>query len=88
MQELLRVSRAKLRSELNALFSMEEIEGLCFDLGIDYDQLGNKTKLGRVVNLIQHCQRNDLIFDLVATCEIHRPNAFWREWIEIGRAHV
>ena len=56
-------------------FDNDEIESICFDLGIDYDSLSGDSKLKKVVELIEYCARNGRIVQLVDECGRLRATA-------------
>ncbi len=64
---------AQLRQLIVAHFDLDEIESICFDLGIDYDSLPGEGKLKKVVELIEHCARSEQIVRLIDVCAQLRP---------------
>ncbi|MCS7061208.1 MAG: hypothetical protein RMN25_08570 [Anaerolineae bacterium] len=68
-------SPAQLRQLIVTYFDTDEIEAICFDLGIDYDSLPGQAKLKKVVELIEHCGRNGQIVKLIDICAQMRPAA-------------
>ncbi len=64
---------AQLRQLIVAHFDLDEIESICFDLGIDYDSLPGQGKLKKVVELIEHCARSGQIVRLIDVCAQLRP---------------
>jgi len=40
---------AEIRQQLGTAFSLEELQAICFDLGLDYDDLGGETKTGKII---------------------------------------
>lgn len=66
-----------LRDNLNTYFSESELKSLCFDLGIDYENLGGSTKSGKVLELIQMTQRHGRLSELVDLVRQQRPHASW-----------
>lgn len=68
-----RVSRAELREEITAHFNSEELRTLCFDMNIDYENLGGEGKAGKVRELIAYCERHGRIDELVEICRQLRP---------------
>jgi hypothetical protein len=59
---------AQLRQLIVTHFDSDEIESICFDLGIDYDSLPGQGKLKKVVELIEHCARTGRIVALIDQC--------------------
>jgi Effector-associated domain 7 len=44
---------------------MEEIKSLCTDTGIDFDEISGETKKAFVRNLIDYCERHDLLDEFI-----------------------
>ena len=68
--------RATLRRNLVASFSAEELRDLCFDLGIEHENLP-QTKAGMARGVVEHCERRGLTGELVALCRRLRPQVTW-----------
>ncbi len=68
-----RIDRAALREKLVKAFDNSELQTLCFDLGVDYDELSVSGKSALAVQLILFCQRRGLIGRLRDLCETLRP---------------
>jgi hypothetical protein len=69
--------QAKLRRTLDTSFDEEELKALCFDIGVEWDQLGGQTKQGKITNLIEHLVRRGNIGALTTWLRINRPDV-WR----------
>ncbi len=67
----------KLRRKISDRFSEDEIRTLCFDLDIDYDNLGGSTKNGKTRELINHIKRNGRLPDLMTLIKQERPTSSW-----------
>ena len=65
-----------LRQNLVDHFNREELRTLCFDLGIEHEDLPD-AKEGLARELVAHCQRRGIITDLVAKCRKLRPDVSW-----------
>lgn len=63
----------KLYGLLDRHFSTDEIAGLCFELGVNWDNLKGETKAGKVRALIQHSEKNDTLAAL-KLMRVQRPN--------------
>ena len=63
----------ELNSKMNQYFSLDEIESLCFDMGIDFESLGGEGKGGKVRELIAFCQRRGRDDELAAKVRAERP---------------
>jgi formylglycine-generating enzyme required for sulfatase activity len=73
--------RAELRRKLAEHFNREELHTLCFDLGIEHENLPD-TKDGMARELVAHCERHGRISDLVAACKRLRPRVEWGTTID------
>ncbi len=71
------ISRGQLRDNLVNFFSEEELRSLCFDLGIDYEELGGRSKSVKVLELIGFMQRRARLDELVFLARELRPDASW-----------
>jgi hypothetical protein len=70
---------AVLRDLIVTYFNEDEVRGLAFDLGIDYETLSGTSKIGRSGGLVQQAARNGKIVDLVELCRKNRPEADWND---------
>jgi Effector-associated domain 7 len=59
---------------LNDYFSLSDIEGLCFELGIDADNLRGETKAGKARALVQQIETTDRLGELKKLMRVQRPN--------------
>jgi hypothetical protein len=69
--------RTHLRRTLDACFDESELRTLCFDLGVDYDNLPHTTKAGAARELIGYLERRDRLPELVAVGQQLRPDVSW-----------
>lgn len=67
----------ELRRSIIEQFNQEELQTLCFDLGIDYEILSGDEKSAKVRELIAYCDRHHRTFELVQACRQLRPHASW-----------
>ena len=67
----------ELRVLLIESFDLEELHGLCFDLGINFDSLGGSTIDSKARELISICRRQNRLPDLLAACRQQRPHVIW-----------
>jgi hypothetical protein len=65
-----------LRELIGRLFNDSEIRDLCFDLGIEYENLGGSSKADKVRELITFAARDGRTADLLAAVKKRRPRAF------------
>jgi hypothetical protein len=70
--------RTKLRRNLAEHFNKDELRTLCFDLGIEHENLP-EAKDGMARELVAYCVRTGRIAELVAKCRELRPNVSWPE---------
>ena len=73
MKHLTNKSKALLRNDLVDLFTPEEIQVLCFDLGIKFTDLDGTILPLKVANLLIHCENRGIIDDLLKLCKKLRP---------------
>jgi hypothetical protein len=69
--------RVALRRNIQQYFSQNEIKSLCFDLGIDYDDLSGDDRTQKVIELIQYMERNERLAELVEYLTTVRPTVNW-----------
>ena len=67
-------SGGSLRDELNRCFGLNDLRGLCFDLGVNDEDIGGDTKMTFTLNLIGHFQRRGRLQELIAQAQRVRPN--------------
>ena len=68
---------AKLRQNLTECFTDEELHVLCFDMGIDYEDLGGQIKSAKAMALVTYCKYRGIVPQLVEACRKLRPNLSW-----------
>lgn len=69
--------RETLRSLMGNVFSVSDIQDLCFDLGVDYEDLDGTSKNDKIRELILHCERIELHKGLISLCWKKRPMNTW-----------
>lgn len=67
---------AELRQKIAQHFNKEELRTLCFDLGVEYENLPD-TKDGMVRELVAYSERRGKTAELIAACQRLRPNVAW-----------
>ena len=85
-----RTKRSKLSSDArNALyasiaeyFHQEELRSLCFDIGVDIEELPASTKTAKARELVAYCERHGRIADLIALCQKKRPHINWQSELD------
>ena len=68
------MDRIRLRQVLIDYFNDDELRDLCFDLGIDYENLAGAGKAGKARELIAYAQRRGTLEDLARQVKSLRPN--------------
>ncbi len=71
------IDHAKLRQIIVDGFDEEELQDLCFDLEVDYEDLPAVGKSGKARELVALFQRQNRIVALIAACKEQRPNIDW-----------
>ena len=69
--------RSRLRQVLATRFNDGELRTLCFDLGIEYDDLPGEGRADRARELVAYLERRDRISDLKEIGERMRPDVSW-----------
>lgn len=69
--------RTWLHRTLSQRFSKGELRTLCFDLGVDYDDLPNEGKTNKARELIAHLERHNRILALIKAAGALRPDIDW-----------
>ncbi|MCP4428868.1 MAG: hypothetical protein GY803_30655 [Chloroflexi bacterium] len=69
--------RSKLRKNLNDHFGVTDLQEICFDLNIDYEDLPGDDKRLKVMELIKHMNRRGHLQELIVMCQELRPNLSW-----------
>ena len=77
IQERDRIDQLSLRRNLEASFNLDELQALCFDIGVDYEDLGGDGQAAKALKLILYCQRRGLVNELQKRCKMLRPNVGW-----------
>ncbi len=65
------------RDLIDQHFTAEELRQLCFDLGIDYENLPGDTRIAKSQALVAHCLRHNRLPQLGAQCRRLRPAVVW-----------
>ena len=70
----------EVRQLLARHFNLTEIKTLCFDLGVDFDELeGGTQKTVKIRELILYLKRQNRLDQLQPVLESHRPQVEWPE---------
>lgn len=68
---------AQLRDQIIVLFSLDELQTLCFALQLDYEELEGASKSAKIASLIRLLAGRGRIDDLLDKCEMLRAEASW-----------
>jgi hypothetical protein len=68
---------APLRDKLARYFNRSELKGLCFDLGVAYDDLPGETRTELAQALVEHCHQRGRLPELLRRCQVERPHVDW-----------
>jgi internalin A len=74
----------QLRQILVERFDWEELETLCYDLGIDFQSLKGDSKAGKARELIAYLSRRERLNDLITMGKVQRPDIIWEEPIGLS----
>ncbi len=61
--------------KLDKHFNTSELQELCFELGIDYENLEGIGKRSKAMELLRYVQRYDRLAELAQVCQLKRPRA-------------
>lgn len=75
--DMLLQNRIRLRELMTRYFTKSELESLCFDLGIDKDELPQGVKKELAQEIILYCERTDRMAALLEACRQQRPTVEW-----------
>jgi len=67
----------QLHKKLDTYFDEEELNELCFNLGIQYDNISGRAKVHKARELVNFLVRHSLISELVNYCQKVRPAIVW-----------
>jgi hypothetical protein len=67
---------ARLYLTVERQFNESELHNLCFQLGMDYENLGGQGKAAKAQALISYLHRRGRIGDLIEVCREMRPGRF------------
>ena len=78
MSKLSVEAKITLRQKLDEYFNEEELQTLCFDLGVEYGNLPAQSKAAKARELVALMQRQGRMDELVAAVARQRPNVEWQ----------
>lgn len=68
---------ARLRDMIATYFSLDELQALCFDLGVDYEELGEGGKSRKIMGLMRQVAGQERLVALIDRCAELRPQVDW-----------
>lgn len=77
-----------LRQVITERLSESDLNLLCFDIGLDYDDLGGDSKPEKVVELLQDIRRRNMLARLIEAGQRLRADIGWDEIIAVTAAVV
>ncbi len=72
-------SFTQLHSNLMKGFNLSELQSLCFELGVEFEELPGGVKSSKVREFIAYMERRQRLEELLRLCEQKRPHLQWRE---------
>ncbi|MAT42192.1 MAG: hypothetical protein CL609_07610 [Anaerolineaceae bacterium] len=70
--------RRQFRQDLNTYFTISELQGLCFDLGIDYEQFPQNQGKGKFIeSLVAFLERDNRLEQFLVLCGFERGHVKW-----------
>ena len=83
MNDVQGVDLVKIHKYIVDSFSLDELDVLIFQLGINSDNIPGTTLANKTIQIIEYCKRRGpLLIDLIDLCEKERPYLQWRSLIE------
>ena len=74
------------REQLYQSFNIEELQDICFEIGLEFEDLPGDTKKSKVRELVLMAERQAFMARLVKTCQRLRPNIAWEAYLQVNRA--
>ena len=68
-----------LREKMISFLSIEEVKSICFDLGVDHENLEHDKKSSLVRTLLEHAQRRGLVDEVRSRCGKVNPTIDWAD---------
>ncbi|MCA9996928.1 MAG: tetratricopeptide repeat protein [Anaerolineales bacterium] len=68
------VTPSQLRAALEQHFNLEELQRLCFELSLDYENLAGSTKEAKTMSLVEYAQRHNRLSALLSYVQTARPD--------------
>ncbi|RMH21285.1 MAG: tetratricopeptide repeat-containing protein [Gammaproteobacteria bacterium] len=71
------ISPRRLRDLLLTHFDIAELNELCFELGVEFEDIPGSTLSDKSSELILYCERHDRTQELIEVCKKNRPMVKW-----------
>jgi hypothetical protein len=71
----------KFVKKIQGRFNEDELKQLCFQLGVEYDDLPSERLSGKALELVKWCDQRNLIDQLSLICLNERPDVDWSDEI-------
>lgn len=71
------MSQPSLPEQISQHFNLEELRALCYELGINYENVRGETLEAKALGLVDYCARYGLIERLRDQCQVQRPFLPW-----------
>lgn len=71
------ISTQQLSNLLSSSFNREELKNLCYDLSIDYEEIGGTVKKSMTRELLSYVERRERLDDLITYARKKRPHTNW-----------
>ncbi|MCI0396948.1 MAG: SAVED domain-containing protein [Chloroflexi bacterium] len=78
----------ELVQKMRDYFDDTELDDLCFQLGIDHEELGSKNKGEKARDLVTYVQRRGRLSELITLVVQLRPKVAWGKWKEIAEVAI
>jgi hypothetical protein len=73
------VELVKLKDQIKDHFNQNDLKELCFNLGLDFEDLPGETRKDKARELVIYCQQHGLLMSLVNQCQKLRPHLSWQD---------
>ncbi|NHZ71742.1 MAG: AAA family ATPase, partial [Aquificales bacterium] len=73
------VQPTDLHRKIGEYFSIAELQALCMDLGIEYEDLEGSSRRVKATALVGYCNRRNCRTQLIERCAELRPHVDWRD---------
>lgn len=73
---------AQLRQQIERHFNLDELKEITFDLGLKFENLAGETLRAKSRELVDHCQRQNILRQLVELCANTRARVDWWQGLE------